>query len=220
MSKNTLLESVATCFYVIIVSVEESNGWYPDNKQSDNLGLQRSHRGRAGQSNSKTAKVRRPGEQGSPPPWCFRCRRPCRFTRDYKHPHRRTATHGRRLSEGKSTRYERSKRNKRFGNRRLTITMREKHSFATLREIQWKNSLGFRADISVDSGASEHVVSDESYWTKVEKVTFVTVELVDGILFNATKRGIAEYDVKGPKTVFYRAYCIRKLNWTSYRVHE
>lgn len=69
----------------------------------------------------------------------------------------------------------------------MMITKREKRSFSTAREMVSQYNRRFQPEIIVDSGASEHVVSDEIYLTDEEEITPVTVELANGTLATATK---------------------------------
>lgn len=107
--------------------------------------------------------------------------------------------------------YKSSNRNKRFGNHKTMTSKSEKHLFATVREVESENNRGFQLEIIVDSEASGQVVTDELCLTDVEEITLVTVKLASGTLITATKRGIVELDVRRPRTVFCRAYCIPKI---------
>lgn len=68
--------------------------------------------------------------------------------------------------------------------------------------------------IIVDSVANEYVVCDERILTAMEEIAPVTVELANETSVTAKQRSIAELEVRGPRTVFCRVYCIQetKLN--------
>lgn len=66
-------------------------------------------------------------------------------------------------------------------------------------------------EIVVNSGVSEHLASDELYLTDIWAVTPVTVELANSTSLTATRKRIAEQDVKKLRKMFCRAECISEI---------
>lgn len=62
--------------------------------------------------------------------------------------------------------------------------------------MESEKNQGFQPEITIESRASEQVVSDELYLTYMEEITPVTVEMANGLFGTATDRGIAELEVK------------------------
>lgn len=60
--------------------------------------------------------------------------------------------------------------------------------------------------IIVYNEASEDVVCDELFSTNEERTTPVTVQIANGMSVAISRRGFAELKVKGPETVFFKAY--------------
>lgn len=69
-------------------------------------------------------------------------------------------------------------------------------------------------NMAIDSGASENVISDTAYWTDVEEISTIQVELANRSKVIATKRGIARVNARGKVPLLCEAFEIMtiKLN--------
>lgn len=177
-----------------------------DNEQIGTLGLHRSRRSRDRTAEQWKKNTRLPQEWL--PIRCYWCDIPGNFARDCNHPNTGWASHSRRQSEEKSTGYKSSNRNEQFRSPEMLITKREKRFLAMVRETELHRNQAFQREVIIDSGAREHVISDELYLTDVKKITSVTVKLAYKTSVAATKWENAELQNLGPNTVLRRAFRI------------
>lgn len=212
---NTLPENMAIWNYVSIIFIEKSNGLKISSEgMSKTAVLEDSCHAAAmtRQASSWKRSSWRPG--GRAPTRRFRSDKPGHFSRACKSPERGGAVHDRRQSKEKSNNSKSNKGDEWVGDQKFGIARKEKRSFATVREMESENNNhGFHPNVVVDSGASEHVVSDELYLTDVEENTPVTVEWANGsISVTTTKRRNAELDSEAQEQLPAEHTVFRRLS--------